>query len=133
MNAAINPQRQTIVLDCPDVAELADFYAKLLGWTVHGPYDDEWANVVPPEGSGATFGLACQQVEHYRAPEWPDGAVPQQMHLDFDVESLAEACAAAEACGAVRHAVQPSETGSFVVYSDPAGHLFCLCQWRPEA
>ncbi|MCR8675509.1 hypothetical protein NWP10_06800, partial [Micrococcus sp. HG099] len=33
-----------------------------------------------------------------------------------------------EAAGARRHPVQPAEDGSWVVFTDPAGHLFCLCQ-----
>lgn len=36
--------------------------------------------------------------------------------------------ALAEDAGARRHPVQPAEDGSWAVFTDPAGHLFCLCQ-----
>ncbi|HIW91300.1 MAG TPA: VOC family protein [Candidatus Corynebacterium avicola] len=129
MNRPLTFKDPVFAIDCPDAPALADFYARLLGWTITSPPDDtEWVEVHPPKGTGFGFALAFQQVDQYRAPEWPEGQVPQQAHLDFHVDSLEESGELAVAAGAVRHEVQPSESGSFVVYSDPAGHLFCLCQ-----
>ncbi|GAA1323583.1 VOC family protein [Nonlabens tegetincola] len=119
----------TFALDCPDAVALAEFYAALLGWRVdRDPTDDGWVEVHPPIADAGASRLAFQQVSNYRAPEWPDGPTPQQAHLDFSVPDLDGAAAVAVGLGAVRHSVQPSETGNWVVFSDPAGHLFCLCR-----
>jgi hypothetical protein len=32
--------------------------------------------------------LGFQQVEDFRPPDWPEGPVPMQMHLDFFVDDL---------------------------------------------
>lgn len=117
MAIARNP---VFVIDCPDPAVLARFYGELLGaeWSVDD--DGGWASV--GEGAGR-FDL--QRVDDYRAPEWPGQVVPQQMHLDVDVDDLDEAEAATVALGATRHPHQPGTT--FRVFLDPAGHPFCLC------
>jgi hypothetical protein len=64
-------------------------------------------------------------VEGYQAPQWPGQDMPQQMHLDVDVDDLDEGEAAVVALGAVKQDYQPGET--FRVFLDPAGHPFCLC------
>lgn len=129
MSTPIRAKKHVVALDCPDAAELAEFYARLLGWRVEmSPGESDWANVVPPAEEQAAFAIACQQIEQYRAPEWPEGAVPQQAHFDFYVNSIAESAPLAEAAGATRHAHQPSEDGSFMVFLDPVGHPFCLCE-----
>lgn len=126
MNTSIRAKKHVFALDCPDAAALGDFYAKLLGWRVRVSDDGEWASVTPEEGG--PVGIGCQQIPGYRAPDWPDGPIPQQAHLDFHVDSIPEASAIAEAAGAVKHSHQPSEEGDFVVFLDPVGHPFCLCQ-----
>lgn len=124
---SIRATKYVIALDCPHPKTLGDFYASLLGWQTDGSGENpDWVNVYPADGSGE-FTIACQQVADYRAPEWPDGPIPQQAHLDFYVDSIADSTVAAEAAGAVQHEHQPSEDGSFVVFLDPAGHPFCLC------
>ncbi|MGO1948040.1 MAG: VOC family protein [Mycobacteriaceae bacterium] len=122
-------KKQIFVLDCPDAAALADFYARLLGWTVvnNEEYGD-WVDLFPPEGQDLGFTLAFQQIEGFRAPEWPTGSIPQQAHLDFHVPSIPEAGVLAEEAGAVRHEVQPGSEDTFIVFLDPVGHPFCLCQ-----
>ncbi|MCP3424786.1 VOC family protein [Rothia sp. AR01] len=127
MSGSIQPQHTVFALDCPDAVALAEFYATLLGWEVVAEDEEpDWVEVRPP--GDAAYHLACQQVEGYRAPEWPDGAIPQQAHLDFYVESIPDAEPRVFAAGGTRHEVQPSEDGSFVVYLDPVGHPFCLCR-----
>ena len=86
-------------------------------------------------GAGtAGFALACQQIDDYVRPTWPDGPVPAQSHLDLHVDSIEESTPLVEAAGATRHAHHPGEEGGigdagrFVVFVDPAGHLFCLCE-----
>ena len=97
-----------------------------------GPPDDgdypDWVDVLPPEGKPGAVALACQTVPDFRAPTWPEGPVPTQVHLDFYVDSIADSEPAVLAAGARRHEHQPSPDGRFVVYLDPAGHPFCLCE-----
>lgn len=125
----IAPRRVTVALDCPDAAALAGFYAALLGWRVSTEEPDpDWVDVLPPEGESGAVTLGFQTVPDFRAPTWPDGPVPQQAHLDFYVDSVADSEPAALAAGARRHDHQPSPDGRFVVYLDPVGHPFCLCQ-----
>jgi len=75
-----------------------------------------------PPGRGRPI-IAFQQVEHYTAPRWPDQTTPQQMHLDVRVEDFDVAEAAVLELGATKAG---SETPTFRVYLDPAGHPFCL-------
>jgi catechol 2,3-dioxygenase-like lactoylglutathione lyase family enzyme len=104
-----------VVLDCPDPAALAAFYAALLGLPV--TYcDGDWAVVAASE---TTSGLAFQRAPGNQPPTWPDPAVPQQFHLDIMVEDPAAASPRVLALGAVR-------LDGEHVYADPAGHPFCL-------
>ena len=118
MAIARNPQW---VIDCPDPAALASFYAQLLGWETKVDDSGGWASAWG-EGGGLEF----QRVEDYRAPQWPGQDVPQQSHLDVTVDDLDAAEAATLDLGATKHEVQPGKT--FRVFLDPAGHPFCLCQ-----
>jgi hypothetical protein len=116
MAIARNP---SFVIDCPDAAALAAFYAELLDWKVET--SEGWADVRAENGQCISF----QQVEDYSPPRWPDQQVPQQMHLDVMVEDLDAAEAALLALGAGKHGHQPGT--SFRVLLDPAGHPFCIC------
>ncbi|MGG5259472.1 VOC family protein [Phycicoccus avicenniae] len=120
-----------VVLDCPDPAALASFYAGLLGWQVQDGSDDSWTTIVPAgtpadAPAGSVPALAFQRADDFEAPTWPTGGHPQQFHLDLLVDDLAAGEQGVLAAGAVRHDHQPSEDGGFVVYLDPAGHPFCL-------
>ncbi|MFD7073632.1 VOC family protein [Nocardioides sp. NPDC101246] len=109
------------VIDCPDTAALATFYAQLLGWESKVDDDGGWASAWGDGGS-----LDFQRVDNYQAPKWPGQDVPQQTHLDVTVDDLDKAEAEVLAIGATKHEVQPGE--SFRVFLDPAGHTFCLCR-----
>jgi predicted enzyme related to lactoylglutathione lyase len=109
-----------VVLDCPAPAVMAEFYGALLGWNVESNGDD-WSSIRADYGDSIQF----QRVDPYTAPQWPDQAVPQQMHIDVNVDDLDEAEAAVLQLGAIKHAHQPGIT--FRVFLDPAGHPFCLC------
>ncbi len=110
------------VLDAPDPRALADFYARLLGWTVMQDEPD-WVMLRPADGSA---GLSFQTESAYARPTWPAGPGDQQMmmHLDIEVDDLAAAGAHAIAAGAVLAPFQPQD--NVRVYLDPAGHPFCL-------
>lgn len=129
MSSSVQVKSFVVTFDCPDAVGLARFYAEMLGWRLD--YDEsspEWVDVLPPEDAPQYFSISCQQIAHYRAPEWPEGEVPQQLHFDLYVDSLDQAVEAAVAAGARKHEVQPSESGSFVVLVDPVGHPFCFCR-----
>lgn len=117
MAIARNPQ---FVLDCPDPTVMAEFYGALLGWSAKTDPDNSWGTV-----HSGDHHIHFQQVDDFAPPQWPGQAVPQQMHLDVDVDDLDEAEAATLALGATKHEHQPGET--FRVFLDPAGHPFCLC------
>jgi hypothetical protein len=109
------------VLDCPEPLALATFYGKLLDWRYKE--QDDWAKVFDPADPSRAFYF--QGVEDYTPPDWPGQVVPQQMHIDVEVDDLDEAEAATLALGASKHPHQPGTT--FRVLLDPAGHPFCLC------
>jgi predicted enzyme related to lactoylglutathione lyase len=112
----------SVVIDCPDAGELARFYSALLDWPIdERPDEDSWMQIRADHGQVISF----QQVDEYRAPQWPSQEHPQQMHLDVMVDDLDEAEAAVLGLGATKHEHQPGET--FRVFLDPAGHPFCLC------
>jgi predicted enzyme related to lactoylglutathione lyase len=135
MSPSIQTRHAVFAIDCPDAVALSEFYATLLGWEIDDAGGEtDWIDIRPPHGE-AGYHIACQRIDGYRAPEWPEGEVPQQAHLDFYVDSIAEAEPRVLAAGGRRHPVQPAENadfphenGSFTVYLDPAGHPFCLCQ-----
>ncbi|MBB5953782.1 catechol-2,3-dioxygenase [Saccharothrix tamanrassetensis] len=112
-----------VTLDCANVEELAAFYVAAAGLE---------AVEVSEKGAflsnGDGVAVALQQVEGYRAPEWPGQTVPQQLHLDLAVEDLAKAEAELLELGASKPAEQPAE-GKYLVLLDPAGHPFCAAVW----
>ena len=110
-----------VVLDCPDPKTLAEFYGALLDWEVKQGDSDWW--FVRAEYGGS---IGFQKVDGFTAPAWPGQEVPQQMHIDVDVDDLDAAEAAVLGLGATKHEHQPGTT--FRVFLDPAGHPFCLCQ-----
>lgn len=122
-----------VVLDAPRPAELARFYARMLGWSsIETEEADEWAETRPAAGAS---GIGFQRQPDYRPPTWPDATVPQQAHLDFGVDDLDAAEAHAIAVGAQRTGLPDpaSPAGmrdSFRVYRDPIGHPFCLVKRR---
>ena len=115
---------RAVVFDCPEPSALASFYADLLGGQLDVS-DPEWCEVRVGE---VPLKLAFQRATPYAAPGWPDGA-PQQMHLDLTVADLRGAGRRAVELGAVVLSDPVEEPDSiFVVYADPAGHPFCLCE-----
>ncbi len=109
-----------IVLDCPDPDRLADFYGEILEMRKFSD-DPGWAELVGRD-QGRPL-LAFQRVDDFTAPDWPGQVLPQQIHLDIKVDDLDVAEAAVLELGATRTG---SETPTFRVFLDPAGHPFCL-------
>ncbi|MEU2564505.1 VOC family protein [Streptomyces longispororuber] len=129
------------VLDSTDARKLAEFYRSLLGLDYAegdepppaGQPDErgrDWLVLRTPGGGPQ---LAFQQVERLRAPDWPDGPVPQQMHLDLSVASLEELRNQHERVltlgGSLlsnRDRPDADDEERFRVYRDPEGHPFCV-------
>ncbi|CAL9465620.1 VOC family protein [Streptomyces sp. enrichment culture] len=109
-----------VVLDCPDPAALAGFYAGVLGGSVEG--EGEWVDLKVPGGQS----LAFQAAPGYVPPAWPAADHSQQFHLDLNVEDLDAAEKEVLALGA-RPLDTEDRSRGWRVYADPAGHPFCLC------
>jgi predicted enzyme related to lactoylglutathione lyase len=115
-----------IALDCDDVEELINFYARLTGTSVFFQ-SDEFACL-----NMTTYWLTTQKVDAYVAPTWPASTTPKQFHFEISATDLDEAEASVLECGA-RKAHDQSVTGdSWRVYLDPAGHPFCLTTNVPD-
>ncbi|MEU0144442.1 VOC family protein [Streptomyces sp. NPDC006288] len=117
---------QCLVLDCPDTALLAGFYAELLGGRTDQPdkrwaLGEDWSTVHTPGG----FVLCFQRVRDHLPPQWPDPARPQQFHLDFGVPDLDRAEELVLGMGATSLDRGPDSRG-WRIFADPAGHPFCL-------
>ncbi|MFD4251592.1 VOC family protein [Amycolatopsis thermoflava] len=124
------PTFRQVVLDCTDARQLAEFYRELLG-LVYRPGDEDgdadWLVLRTPDGRPQ---LAFQQVGTLPAATWPDGPVPQQLHLDLTVPTKTDLQAQHER--ALRLGARllrdrsddPDEP--LYVYADPAGHPFCI-------
>lgn len=110
-----------ISIDCPDGERLSPFYTALLGYKVKYSQDKmAWIGAEEPIPLGE---ILFQPVSDYNAPQWPDPAHPQQMHLDVLVDDVDAAERQVLALGARR---LPGEGADWRVYADPDGHPFCL-------
>jgi hypothetical protein len=115
----------SIVLDCDDTAELAQFWAALVGGTI-AVTGDEFAAVRTER-----CWIAAMHVPDHRPPTWGDPAVPKQMHIDLSVDDLDKAETEALRLGARLVADQPAPD-RYRIFLDPAGHPFCLSIQIPE-
>ena len=109
------------VLDCPDPRALAAFYGAVLEMRVIEDTGGDWVVIGREPGFRQ---LAFQRADDYRPPRWPGAEHPQQEHLDIRVFDVDEAEAAVLALGATR--VPNEHESGFRVFTDPAGHPFCL-------
>jgi hypothetical protein len=110
-----------VVLDCPDPAALAGFYAELLGGTAEG--EGDWVDLKLPDGGQP---LAFQAAPGHLPPKWPAPDDSQQFHLDLTVDDLDAAELSVLALGA-KPLDSADRSRGWRVYADPAGHPFCLC------
>jgi len=114
-----------VSLDTSDPAGLSAFYRELLDLEVFFESED----FVALKGAGIL--VTMQRVEDHRAPSWPTGEVPKQLHLELAVGDLEEAESKALAIGASKADAQPNPD-AWRVLIDPAGHPFCITTLIPE-
>ena len=128
---------QQVVLDGSDVRALAEFYRELLGLTYRegdeppppgepDPRGSDWLVLRNPGG----VQLAFQHVDELPAPTWPQQTVPQQLHLDISVASVADLDAEHERATGLGARIlldrSDDDEEPLRVYADPAGHPFCI-------
>jgi predicted enzyme related to lactoylglutathione lyase len=114
-----------VTLDCADPKLLAAFYQQATGLELARDSDDDFAAVTSDDGLVIGF----QRVADYQPPRWPDQGAPQQLHLDFAVDDLDEGETLVLKLGATKPEFQPG-ADRWRVFTDPAGHPFCLTPWR---
>lgn len=125
------PRFRQVVLDTTDARGLAEFYRQLLGLAyrpgdeVPDPAGDDWLVL-----RGTGFGIAFQQVERLEPATWPEGPVPQQLHLDTTVPTAGELARQRDralALGATMlRDLSDDPDEPLYVFADPAGHPFCI-------
>jgi hypothetical protein len=121
-------------IDCSDPINLANFYSSITGLKVDITTENTDSNIVWVElkDNQGIPKLAFQKVANYKAPTWPEGPIPQQLHLDFAVKNLDETEIELLKIGAVKTEFQPGSpktndySTEFRVYLDPEGHPFCI-------
>jgi len=121
-------------IDCADPINLANFYSSITGIKVDVATENTYSNIVWVElkDNQGIPKLAFQKVSNYKAPTWPEGPIPQQLHLDFAVKDLDETEIELLKIGAVKTEFQPGSpktndySTEFRVYLDPEGHPFCI-------
>lgn len=110
---------ELVAIDAPDIKKLASFYTELTGWeTVRE--DAGWITIRTGDGQEVAF----QEAPDHVAPEWPGQKLPQQFHLDLQIEDHEAAAERAVSLGATRLADGPN----WITLADPSGHPFDLCQ-----
>ena len=80
----------------------------------------QWITLRAPDGQEIAF----QQVAEHVAPRWPGQELPQQFHLDLQIDDHEAAADRAVGLGATRLA----DGATWITLADPAGHPFDLCQ-----
>lgn len=120
-----------VVLDCKGIAELSDFYLRLLGGERNFAETNEWVDIISPSGN---VKIAYQHNENFIGPTWPDEPDKQQQmaHLDFTVknhEELQLSVAHAISCGARKTDTQ-FDPDKWITMIGPAGHPFVLSSGR---
>ena len=110
--------------DARDIDTLASFYAALAGWEI-ARKDSDWITIRAEDGQEVGFQLAPDHLP----PQWPGQKLPQQFHLDLQVDGIEAAAVRAIELGATRLADGPT----WITLADPAGHPFDLCQAEESA
>ncbi|HWD42992.1 MAG TPA: VOC family protein [Actinomycetota bacterium] len=131
------PKLIQVVLDATDARQLAEFYRRLLGLRYRpgdeppapGQPDTQGQDWLVLRNAGGTQ-VAFQQVPALPEATWPEGPVPQQLHLDLTVPTRAELDAQHERALALGATLLEDDADDPIeplrIYADPAGHPFCI-------
>lgn len=125
-----------MVLDTTVPRALAEFYRELLGLR-YRPGDEPPARGAPdPRGNdwlvlrGEGISLAFQYVDELPPATWPEGPVPQQLHLDTSVPTVAELDIQNERALSLGARILSDRSDDpeepLRVYADLSGHPFCI-------
>jgi hypothetical protein len=137
------PTLRQVVLDCTNARALAEFYRQLLGFhyrpgdepPIPGEPDPVGQDWLVLQDSAGTSRLAFQQVAELPEVTWPEGPVPQQLHLDLTVPTSEDLGAQHERALALGARLLDDRSGDpeepLRVYADLAGHPFCIFVSRP--
>lgn len=132
------PRIGQVVFDTTDARASAEFWRQLLGLRYRprheppapgedDPHGRDWLNLFDVDG---TPRLAFQQVEALARPTWPDDRVPQQLHLDLEVDDVAALDAVHERVlglgGVLLLDRRDDPEEALRVYADLDGHPFCV-------
>src|SRR5579863_6738052 len=90
------PVLRQVVLDSTDARGLAEFYRELLGYAYRegdepppaGQPDTKASEWLVIRHRSGTPRIAFEQVADMPTATWPEGPVPQQLHLDLQVPNL---------------------------------------------
>jgi catechol 2,3-dioxygenase-like lactoylglutathione lyase family enzyme len=107
-----------LTIDCPDTdvqERLCQFYSQALG-----------GEVVSGAVRARGWLFIFEVIPDYKAPTWPVGDTPKQMHFELMVDDLDTAVSALQGMGATLAEYQRPDDGGVRVMLDPAGHPFCV-------
>lgn len=134
----MGPRIGQVVFDSTDARAAAEFWRQLLGLHYHpvheppppgedDPHGRRWLNLFDADDRPT---LAFQQVDRLERATWPDPTVPQQLHLDLEVDDVAALDAAHERIlrlgGVLLEDRRDDPEEALRVYADPDGHPFCV-------
>jgi catechol 2,3-dioxygenase-like lactoylglutathione lyase family enzyme len=124
----------SVTIGAPNPRELAQFYHRLLGWTITAsdpprpgePPEAGWAQLRAPEDLAGLRTINIEYEREFVRPVWPSEPGRQHItaHLDIPVGDLDAATVRAHDAGAKLAEFQPQQDVRVMV--DPAGHPFCL-------
>lgn len=111
----------SVVLGVADVSRAAAFWTEALGYVPRDELEDDWAVLVPPEGTGVQLSLGLSETP---IQEYP------RIHLDLYAGDAADQAAEVErlvSLGAqhVDWDLYPDDA-DFIVLADPEGNRFCV-------
>jgi hypothetical protein len=137
-----------VVLDCPRPRALAEFYRELLGYAYRpgdgpppvgepDPAGEDWLVLRPrADDPSSGRGIAFQQTDDYRRPEWsggsplPAGSQRQMLHLDMTVPDVAALTTQRDRATTLGATIlldrSADDEEPLYVFADPVGHPFCI-------
>lgn len=111
----------TVVMGVADVRRAVDFWCQALNYLPRDEVEDDWAVLVPADGSGARLALGLSETPVQEHP---------RVHLDLYAGNAADQAAEVErlvSLGAERVAWDRyPDDADFVVLADPGGNRFCV-------